>query len=399
MSKLSSRNNKNQDQSPDGPFCAKPNQHINLDTDNLELKHVIALLPHGLRIIDLNNNIKYVNKAYSALSGTSADDSIGKKCWEVFPDSLCQTSKCCFERIKNGEEYIENESQRFLPDGTSIPCLLTAFPLYSSGGTIIGIIQSFSDLTEKRTLEDAHRKLNEQFANRIQFTRALVHELKTFLTPLMSASELLGQHTKGEILNSLASTIDSAIAGLSHRVDELLDLAKGEIGRLEVQRIYFHPDELIKKVASCAQTIANTNNQEFECLILSKLPRLWADEERVTQILMNLLNNAFKYTPGGGKVKLSVWADKKCFYAEVADNGPGISAEDLPQLFSSYQLRVAERRVSSLGIGLPLAKMLSELHNGKISVKSEKDAGSTFTMSLPLTINGKMSSCNEDFNN
>ena len=300
MSKLSSRNNKNQDQSPDGPFCAKPNQHINLDTDNLELKHVIALLPHGLRIIDLNNNIKYVNKAYSALSGTSADDSIGKKCWEVFPDSLCQTSKCCFERIKNGEEYIENESQRFLPDGTSIPCLLTAFPLYSSGGTIIGIIQSFSDLTEKRTLEDAHRKLNEQFANRIQFTRALVHELKTFLTPLMSASELLGQHTKGEILNSLASTIDSAIAGLSHRVDELLDLAKGEIGRLEVQRIYFHPDELIKKVASCAQTIANTNNQEFECLILSKLPRLWADEERVTQILMNLLNNAFKYTPGGG---------------------------------------------------------------------------------------------------
>jgi signal transduction histidine kinase len=156
---------------------------------------------------------------------------------------------------------------------------------------------------------------------------------------------------------------------------------------------------MINKIAGYAKTIASTNGQEFECQVLSDLPRLWADEERVTQILMNLLNNAFKYTPKGGKVSLTAWADKKCFYAEVTDNGPGISTEDLPKIFSSYQLRVAERRVSSLGIGLPLAKMLVGLHGGKISVKSEKGKGSTFTMALPLTINGKKATCNEDFDN
>jgi PAS domain S-box-containing protein len=372
---------------------------MELINNEFKLKHVIDLLPHGLRIIDLDNNIKYVNTAFATLSKVSVDEATGKKCWEVFPDSFCQTTRCCLERIKSGESHIEHENERFLPDGTSIPCLLTAFPLYSADKTLIGTMQSFSDLTEKRKREITHQKLNEEFNNRIQFTRSLVHELKTFLTPLLSASEILNQHVEDDVLNQLAATIESAVNGLVHRVDELLDLAKGEIGRLEVQCIYFHPDEMINKITGYAKTIASTNGQEFECRVLSDLPRLWADEERVTQILMNLLNNAFKYTPKGGKVSFIAWADKKCFYTEVTDNGPGISAEDLPKIFSSYQLRVAERRVSSLGIGLPLAKMLVELHGGKISVKSEKDKGSTFTMALPLTVNGKKATCNEDFDN
>jgi signal transduction histidine kinase len=256
------------------------------------------------------------------------------------------------------------------------------------------------DMVAERTsqLESAHRKLNDQFQNRVQFTRALVHELKTYLTPLLSASELLCQQVQDDNLKPLVDTIDSAITGLEHRVDDLLDLAKGEIGRLEVHCAHIKAHELIDKVARYAATVANINKQTFTYNISSDLPLLWADEERLTQILLNLLNNAFKYTPKGGEIKLSAWGDTKDFYVEVADNGPGIPQAMLPKIFSSYQLRVAERRVSSLGIGLPLAKMLAELHKGKIKARSEEGKGSAFTLILPHMQSNSMREYDENFN-
>ncbi len=238
-------------------------------------------------------------------------------------------------------------------------------------------------LTEEQLIS-SQNTIREQLQQRIYFTRALVHELKTFLTPLITASEILEQETSGGKLEDISSTIRSATDSLFHRVDEMLDLAKGEVGRLELHRTFIEPKELIMKIVLYAQATVKKNMQTFQQDISYKLPRLWVDEERITQIILNLLNNAFAYTPVNGTIKLRAFANGESFFIEVSDNGPGLTPETVSKIFRSHHKIGDERRVSSLGIGLPLAKILAELHKGHINVESQKGKGSIFTLVLPV---------------
>jgi signal transduction histidine kinase len=143
--------------------------------------------------------------------------------------------------------------------------------------------------------------------------------------------------------------------------------------------------ELSKKICCDARLEAENNGQIFKFDPSGRLPRIWADEERLMQILLNLLNNAFRYTPKGGRIGFSVRAgDEKVFFA-VSDTGPGLDAEQLKQVFEPYRIiQERGRRIRGLGLGLPLARMLARLHGGTIAAKSRVGKGSIFTLVMPL---------------
>ena len=229
------------------------------------------------------------------------------------------------------------------------------------------------------------QKLETEIKKRIEFTRALVHEIKTPLTPVLASSDLLLQNAKDKIVYGLAQNIYQGATNLDSRIDELLDLAKGEIGMLRLSLEPIDPRHLLQKIYNEATSVALRNEQYLNIELPASLPTVWIDEERFCQVVLNLLNNAFKFTPSGGQVTLKARQKDATLVVEVHDSGPGIDEEDQQLLFEPYQILKGDKEhLSGLGLGLSLSKQLVELHGGQIWIESQKGKGSTFGFSLPI---------------
>ncbi len=263
------------------------------------------------------------------------------------------------------------------------------------GGTINGLLaameQSESELrglyNEERTLRQT---LEAEIKKRVEFTRALVHELKTPVTPVMASSELLLQKLKDEPLYGLAQNINQGANNLNRRIDELLDLAKGEVGMLRLNLEPMEPRQLLQRIVDEEMPVAMRSEQTLTSELPGSLPVVVADEERFRQVVLNLLNNAVKFTPPGGKITLKARVEHDNLVVEVQDTGKGIGPDEQKVLFEPYRsLESEHERLGGLGLGLSLSKTLVELHGGRIWVMSEKGKGSTFGFSIPLAAAGQ----------
>jgi len=260
------------------------------------------------------------------------------------------------------------------------------------------------DVTERKRSEDKLQELYEQerelrqeleveMRRRVEFTRALAHELKTPLTPVMASSELLAAELREEPLLSLARNINRGAANLNNRIDELLDLARGEIGMLQLKLEPVDLEKLLREVADDMSPVASSHGQALILELPSSLPLARAEEGRLRQVVLNLLNNASKFTPGGGKIVLRAKEDGADLVVEVQDTGRGINAAEQQRLFEPYHRLESDREhLSGLGLGLALCKTLVELHGGRIWVQSEAGNGSTFGFSVPQEAAGKQAS-------
>jgi signal transduction histidine kinase len=233
--------------------------------------------------------------------------------------------------------------------------------------------------------KDLRQELELEMDKRIEFTRALVHELKTPLTPLMTASDYLATTLEKEPLLSFAKNVNLGAHNLNRRINELLDLARGEVGMLELKGQLIDPLPMIKDLASYMAPEAAKNEQSFTVELPSSLSSIWADEDRLRQVILNLVSNAFKFTRKKGKITLRANEKNGNLIVEVQDTGCGISINEQKWLFQPYhRLKSDRERLGGLGLGLSLSKMLVELHGGKIWAKSQEDKGSTFSFSIPL---------------
>lgn len=253
-------------------------------------------------------------------------------------------------------------------------------------GLLAAMEQSEGELRElyheERTLRQT---LEDEISKRIEFTRALVHELKTPVTPVMASSELLLQKLKDEPLYGLAQNINQGANNLNRRIDELLDLARGEVGALRLNPEAIDPRQLLQRIVDEETPVAMRNGQTLTAELPDSLPVIVADEERFQQIVLNLLNNAVKFTPPRGKITLRARVEGDNLTVEVQDTGVGIPENEQEILFEPYRSLKSDReRLSGLGLGLSLSKTLVELHGGQIWVKSKKGKGSTFGFSIPL---------------
>jgi len=262
--------------------------------------------------------------------------------------------------------------------------------LANVAGTINGMLaalqQSKAELQELYKEEKTLRQeLQAEINKRVEFTRALVHEIKTPLTPVVTASELLLEELKEEPLLSLARSINKGAYNLNQRIDELFDLARGEVGILRLSPASVDAMQLLQEIADDMIPVARSSGQSLNLELPQSLPSVWADEDRLRQVALNLINNAIKFTPEGGKITLRAKKEGDNLVVELQDTGPGISQEDQQWVFEPYhQLGDETARPMGLGLGLSLSKKLVELHGGRIWVKSQKGKGSTFGFSIPF---------------
>jgi len=236
-----------------------------------------------------------------------------------------------------------------------------------------------------RQEKELRRSLEREAQKRLVFSHALVHELKTPLTPVMASSEILMSGLKEEPWVSLAKNIYHGGENLNKRIDELLDLARGEIGMLKLELSLFSPVELFNEIISEMLPFAAKRNQEVTASIPDSLPLIKGDKVRLRQVVSNIINNAFKFTDYGGKIHFSAKLDGDNLLVTISDNGMGMSEAEQARIFQPYERIEADRqRLSGLGLGLALSKNIIELHGGKIWVNSKKGKGSTFSFCIPV---------------
>jgi signal transduction histidine kinase/ligand-binding sensor domain-containing protein len=253
--------------------------------------------------------------------------------------------------------------------------------------TLSKYAQKLETQVEAKTceLEKKTQHIEEQINNKIRYTRALVHELKTPLTPLLASSDFLCSELEDKIPLRFARNINEGALNLSKRIDELLDLAKSETGMIDIKPEPIDLKYLIKTIIDYIKPEITKKNLTFNSLVPQNIPAINADEERLRQVVLNLLDNAIKYSPSGGNVTLKVYEKDNGIVIQIKDTGIGIDEKEMEYLFEPYhRLESGLIRTGGMGLGLFISKTIVELHGGHISVKSQKGTGSTFCVWLPI---------------
>jgi signal transduction histidine kinase len=221
----------------------------------------------------------------------------------------------------------------------------------------------------------------------LRFIDTLSHELKTPLTSIIAAAGLLAeelQSTANESQKKLIQTLIHNSNTLESRLAELLDIVKTGSGKLQ---LHFEPVDMKSLVlGTCMQIspLLRNKKQKITTEIPDSLPIIQGDGPRLEQVMLNLMNNATKFTPEGGSITVSVRKEDNGLVIDIKDNGIGIARDQQDKLFKPYSRLHSDRQTHpGLGLGLALAKQVVELHGGRIWVESDTGKGSTFSFSLP----------------
>jgi signal transduction histidine kinase len=250
---------------------------------------------------------------------------------------------------------------------------------------------------ERRLLEEELRRKNYQLeqqnlaiqeANRLktEFVSMVSHELRTPLTSIQGYAELLLEDEQiAEEQRESLTLVKKNSDRLLGLINDLLDLSRIEAGRVDLQRTSLDLARLILEVAGSLRPLIEAKRQRLRLELGDALPAVWADADRVTQILTNLISNAHKYTLVEGSITVAARRDDGFVRVDVSDTGIGLSPEDQAQLFTKFFTahHRSPQAGGGTGLGLVITRLLVELHGGRITVSSTPGQGSTFSFSLP----------------
>jgi signal transduction histidine kinase len=228
------------------------------------------------------------------------------------------------------------------------------------------------------------KPMTEQGKNRVEFVSATVHELKTSLTPIIASAELLADELHPDD-KSLPAKLIANIIRNAHRLDEKLSnfakMSELLTGDFPFQPEFIEVGPVIQSITTEFYPITKSKRQSLTLNLPASLPTIKADRQYLEQVLLNLLTNASKFTPEGGKITISATSEDGRLVIQVADSGMGIPAEKQELIFQPYY-QINGGRGS--GLGLAITKFLVELHGGKIWLEGATGKGRTFSFSLPL---------------
>ncbi|MDW7733065.1 MAG: ATP-binding protein [Methanolobus sp.] len=338
-----------------------------------------------------DNSGKYMgcNPAFSEHVALPADDVKGKTDHELFHEekatSFCNLGK---EIIETGEtmiyeECIDDSDRRIFIETIKAPLL-------NEEGECIGIVGIGRDITARKEVDGLlkERMVAEATSKtRNEFFTGMSHELRTPLNSIIGFSEILSNGIAGELSKQQQRYIMNIYNSGNHLLDlinNILDMSKIEAGKMGLDYEYFSTSETFEEVGNIIKALALKKGIYLEFSIDKNIPAIYADKLRFKQIIYNLVSNAIKFTPEGGKVDVFAKKAGNVVRVTISDTGIGISEEDQERLFQPFEQVKTINMHEGTGLGLSLVKKYVEMHNGNVRVESEPGKGSSFIFELPL---------------
>ncbi len=358
---------RNAQQAQAGPYVAAR-------LENTLFRRVVDRLPFGLICTGPDQRITYANPSAAALLARPVDGLVGRPAGEVIDNPAVSQAIAGAEAGCRAGLSVDHTTKDKDHEST-LRFRIMPMPEPASGGIII-TVEDISQLREGQRARD-------------NFLYHVTHELRTPLTNIAAYAETLTQpgfddeQTRKECYNVLISETRR----LSRLVEDILSISQLEVGtaRLDIGQV-----DLLRLVRQMVQDNLGAADEKGIDLTLSvppKVPKINGDKQRLSVLLNNLIGNAVKYTPSGGKVQVSLEVDQRQVRIAVKDTGIGIAPEDAPHVFEKFY-RAADQAVQAVpgtGLGLALAREVARLHGGDIFLESEKGKGSVFTLELPLS--------------
>jgi signal transduction histidine kinase len=239
-------------------------------------------------------------------------------------------------------------------------------------------------------IEDKSRQLEEASQHKSQFLANMSHELRTPLNAILGYTELMADGAYGEPSEEMLGVLKRLEANGKHLlglINDVLDLSKIEAGQLVLELSDYCIEDIAQTVRSTLEPLAADKELAFKIELARQLPPGRGDGRRLTQVLINLVGNAIKFTDAG-EVAIKAEANNGAFHVSVRDTGPGISAADQTRLFQEFQQadNAITKKKGGTGLGLAISKRIVEMHGGRIWVESQPGQGSTFAFTLPITV-------------
>jgi len=332
---------------------------------------VLLSMSEGVMVVDKEGTILLMNQTLKDLFLVKGNP-VGKKPLEIVRNIEIQEIADNSLRLKRGVE--SRQISVFLPEERIL--LLHATPIIRDGQTE-GAVLVFHDITELRHLE----KIRQDFVANVS------HELRTPVASIKGYAETLleGALEDKENAQDFLKIIYSDSDRLARLIDDLLDLSKIESGKLKLTLKPTALEPIIKRVVSGLNKQAKDKSIKIEVNIPLDLPDVLIDEIRIAQVLLNLIDNAIKYTESKGLISISAKEKGKFVQVDVSDTGIGIPEKDLPRLFERFYRvdKARSRELGGTGLGLSIVKHIVQAHHGEVSVKSVLGEGSTFSFTIP----------------
>src|SRR2546423_6900600 len=381
-------------------------------SDPLRLREQQALLILNemyqfVALLDTQGNELETNQTSLDAVGLRREECIGRLFWEipVWPGSILKDLQASFQHVITTGEFMRFEVEFFVP-GKELELLttdITLKPIRNSQGEVTFVVLEGRDITQSKWAEAEIVRKNEELevqsrrvqeANRLksEFLANMSHELRTPLNAIMGFTQLIYNEDAGPISEEQKEYLGDILNSSKHLlqlINDVLDLAKVEAGKMTFSPEEIDLDQLVGEVRDILRPLINSKHIHFETEIDTTLNGVVIDPAKLKQVLYNYLSNAIKFTPEVGQVTISLRADGwDAFGRERGDNGIGIQPEDLGRLFVEFQQLDAglTKQYQGTGLGLALTRRIVEAQGGRVGVHSIPGQGSTFFAILPRIV-------------
>jgi PAS domain S-box-containing protein len=370
----------------------------------LARSHLAAIVESSADAIvskNLQGIIRSWNKGAEKVFGYTASETVGQPITMLIPIQYIDEEPTILEKIRRGETVDHYETVRRRKDGELINISLTVSPIRDEAGTIIGASKIARDITNRKRAEvereqllarEQEARLQAESANRMkdEFLATVSHELRTPLNAILGWSRILsGGNLDSETSMRGLNSIEKNAKAQAQLIEDLLDISRIISGKF---RLRAQPLEVASVIESAIDTVrptAEAKGIRLQVVLDPEAGPVLGDAGRLQQVVWNLLSNALKFTPKGGRVQVRLIRINSHIELEVSDTGQGITREFLPHIFERF--RQADSTISrahrGLGLGLAIVRHIVELHGGIVAAASPgKDQGATFTIRLPLIV-------------
>jgi PAS domain S-box-containing protein len=350
----------------------------------------LLCMADGVLVTDIQGHVTLINRAAEGMTGCTTADAKGKPWWEVLAlrrDDGQKPVERPIDRVLQERRVVHETMPLTLTSrtGQSFPIAYSAAPIQEPDGRIDGAVFVFRDESERRRTELALRNADQR---KDEFLATLAHELRNPLAPISMGLDLLTMSVDDRhAISEVCAMMQRQTRHMVRLVDDLLDVSRITRGKLELRRTEVDLSDVVQDAIEAARPLIDRFEHDLNVRLPEKRILLYADCNRLTQVLMNVLNNAAKYTPRQGRIELTIESTPSEVTITVSDTGIGIPSDKLDRVFDMFaQIHESgETGQAGLGIGLALVKRLVEMHGGNVEMRSRgRNLGTTFSVRLPV---------------